>query len=245
MNPGLANVWNELEKLLAKRVTKLFLVMTGFLPFAIKLLAEKLFITDWMALPSDNINYMILDLLVKVLLPLFIFMAAAELFTGEGERGTLLLIRPINRLELFLSKTASIGLFIGMQLLLGWLGVTLSSIVFDSSYGFADAGVSLSAFAISWVPLLALTAVAVLLALLVKSSMMAVSGLIILYLVMLFLPYVFPGLLYMLPSTYLDWYMQWIGDVSFKWAVQTVTYLLSSTALFLATGYYLFTKKEA
>ncbi|NMD69722.1 ABC transporter permease subunit [Bacillus sp. DNRA2] len=240
-----ANIYNELEKLFAKRMTKVFLVAAGLLPFIVKLLVNKMFFTDWMALPSLNINFMILDLLIKVMLPLFSFIAAAELFTGEGERGTLLLIRPINRIELFISKTAAISLLIALQLLMAWLAVSISSIIFDQSYRFSDIGLSLSAFLVSWLPLIVLTALAVLLALLLKSSVVTVSTLIIVYIVMVFVPYVFPSVLYLLPSAYLDWYMQWIGDVSIRWALQTLTYLFSSAALFLASGYYIFQKKEA
>ncbi|WP_147533576.1 ABC transporter permease [Bacillus marasmi] len=245
MNPVGANIKNELEKLLAKRITKVFLAVAGLLPFIVKLLVNKMFITDWMALPSLNINFMILDLLIKVLMPLFIFIAAAELFTGEGERGTLLPIRPINRIELFISKTAAISLLVLVQLLLAWLTVAISSMIFDQSFRFADIGLSLSAFLVSWVPLFVLTALAVLLALPMKSSVVAISTLIIVYIAMIFVPYAFPGILYLLPSAYLDWYMQWIGDVSMKWVIQTITYLISAATLFLATGYHIFQNKEA
>ncbi|AGK52203.1 membrane spanning protein [Bacillus sp. 1NLA3E] len=245
MNPVLANICNEVEKLVAKRITKFLLLVAGILPFILKLVINKLFITDWMALPSENINYTILDLQVKVLLPLFCFLAAAELFTGEGERGTLLPVRPISRIELFISKMAAIVIIIGSQLILGWLGVTISSMVFDSTFQYDSIFSSLAAFLISWVPLLALTAFSVLFALVVNTSVVAVTSLILLYLVMTFIPYVFPGVLYMLPSSYLDWYMQWLGDVSFRWACQTVLYICSSSSLFLATGYYIFNRKEA
>lgn len=245
MHPLSANVYNELEKLLSKRVSKLFLFIVVVLPLLIKLLVDQLILTDWMALPSLNVNYMILDLLVKVVLPLFCFMAVAELFTGEGERGTLLPVRPISRIELFLSKTAAIGIFIAVQLLLSWLSVTISSMIFDNSFRYGDIGLGLVAFLVSWLPLFVLTAFAVLFALLVKSSVVAMSGLILIYVGMLFLPYVFPNLLYLFPSSYLDWYMQWIGDVSIRWAMQTLVYLFSATVLFLASAYYRFNKKEA
>lgn len=240
-----ANLYNELEKLWAKRVTKLFLLLAIVLPIAIKLLVDTMFLTNWMALPSLNVNYMILDLLVKLILPLFCFMAAAELFTGEGERGTLIQVRPINRIELFLSKTAAIGVFNIIQLILSWLSVTISSMVFDNSFRYGDIGLGFVAFLVSWFPLFVLTAFAVFFALLVRSSTIAMSGLILIYVGMLFLPYVFPNLLYLFPASYLDWYMQWIGDISIRWAMQTLIYLFSATVLFLASAYYMFNKKEA
>ena len=60
-----ANSLNELQKLLTKKMTKLFLAGALLIPFLTKLLVNKLFITDWMALPAENINFTLLDLFVN------------------------------------------------------------------------------------------------------------------------------------------------------------------------------------
>jgi ABC-2 type transport system permease protein len=245
MNTLQANSYNELQKLLAKKVTKLFLVGAAALPVLTKLLVNKLFIIDWMALPAENINLTLLDLFVSLLLPLFIFIAATDLFTGEGERGTLFQVRPISRIELFMSKLLSIGVLVLAQLLLVWLFVLISSALFDKTFNIVSIASSLGAFLVSLAPLMVIAALAVLIALAVKSSVLAISGMIVLYLVMVFIPYVAPNILYMLPTAYLDWYMHWMGDVSIRWIAQTVTYLCSSFALFLTAAYYMFNRKEA
>ncbi|MCL6573164.1 MAG: ABC transporter permease [Bacillus sp. (in: Bacteria)] len=244
MNTLLASSCNELQKLMAKKVTRLFLVTSALLPFLIKLLVHKLFITDWMALPAENINFSVLDLFVSIFLPIFCFIAATDLFTGEAERGTLIQVRPISRIELFLSKTLAICLFLGIQLLTVWLSLMISSALFDQFFSTSMMFTSLGAFLLSLVPLIVLTAMAILLALVVNSSVIAISSMIVLYLVMVFLPYVLPNVLYLLPTSYLDWYMQWLGNMSFRWLIQTVTYLCSTFALFFSTGYYIFNKKE-
>jgi ABC-2 type transport system permease protein len=245
MNPILANGCNEIQKLTVKRVTKLFLLLALVLPFVIKLLVHKLIITDWMALPADNINYSILDLFVIILLPLFCFIAATDLFTSEAEKGTLFPIRPISRMELFLSKTSAIGVFNIILLLIVWASVMISSLIFDTTFYLSSIAGSLGAFLVSWFPLMVMIAFAVMLSLMLNRSIVAISSMIFLYMVMFFLPYVFPNLLYMVPSSYLDWYMQWLGDVSFFWIIQTFTFLISSFVLFLTIGYYMFNKKEA
>ena len=245
MNIILANSCNELEKLLAKRVTKLFIVTAALLPFFIKVIVNNLFITDWMALPLENINFSVLDLFISILLPLFIFIAATYLFTGEGEQGTLFQVRPISRIELFLTKNFAICLIVGIQLLTVWLSIMVSSAILGQSFQLSMILTSLGAFLVSWVPLIVLTALAILLAQIVNSSIIAIASMIFLYLVMVFLPYVLPTIMYLLPTSYIDWYMQWHGNVSFLWIVQTVTYLCSSFALFFSTGYYIFNKKEA
>jgi ABC-2 type transport system permease protein len=245
MNTIQANSYNELQKLLAKKVTKLFLFGAATLPVLTKLLVNKLFNIDWMALPAENINLTLLDLFVSFLLPLFIFIAATDLFTGEGERGTLFQVRPISRIELFLSKLLSIGMLVLAQLLLVWLFVLISSALFDKTFDFISITSSIGAYLVSLAPLMVLAALAILIALAVKSSVLAISGMIVLYIVMAFLPYIAPNILYMLPTAYLDWYMHWMGDVSIRWIAQTVTYLCSSFALFLTAAYYMFNRKEA
>lgn len=245
MNPILANSYNELQKLLAKRVTKMFLIVAVILPFLIKLLVDQFFITNWMALPAENINYSILDIFITTLLPLFVFIAATDLFTGEGERGTLFPIRPISRLELFLSKTAAIGILIAAQLFIIWLSVMISSLIFDKTFYLASIFASLGAFLVSWFPLMVIASLAIMLSLLLNRSVIAISSMIFLYLVMMALPYMYANAYYLLPASYLDWYMHWIGDISITWVVQTVTYLCSSFALFLTIGYYMLNRKEA
>jgi ABC-2 type transport system permease protein len=245
MNTIQANSYNELQKLLAKKVSKLFLIGAAALPVLTKLLVNKLFIIDWMALPAENINLTLLDLFVSFLLPLFIFIAATDLFTGEGERGTLFQVRPISRIELFLSKLLSIGVLVLAQLLLVWLFLLISSALFDKTFDLVSIFSSLGAYLVSLAPLMVITALAVLIALAVKSSVLAISGMIVLYLIMAFIPYMAPNILYMFPTAYLDWYMHWMGDVTIRWIAQTVTYLCSSFALFLTAAYYMFNRKEA
>ncbi|MFP7295871.1 ABC transporter permease [Neobacillus niacini] len=240
-----ANCLNEMQKLFAKKSTKLLLTSAVLIPVLTKLIVNNLFLTDWMALPSENINFTLLDLFINLFIPLFIFVSATDLFTGEGERGTLLQVRPVSRMELFLSKVTAISTFSLIILILEGLTVVASSAVFDKSFDLAAISSSLGAFAVSWFPLIVLTAFAVMLALIVNSSVLAITCMIVLYLIMMFIPYALPSSLYLVPSSYLDWYMQWLSDVSLRWILQTVTYLCSSFALFFSAGYYMFNRKEA
>ena len=106
-----ANSFNEIQKLLTKKVTILFLFAAVLIPVLTKLVINNLFLADWMALPTENINFTLLDLFVTILIPLFVFIEATDLFTGEGERGTLFQVRPISKMELLLSKVIAISAF--------------------------------------------------------------------------------------------------------------------------------------
>lgn len=245
MKTMFANGLNELDKLIARRTTVLFLILAAGLPVLIKLLAHKLFLTNWMSLPANSISFSILDLFVKVLLPLYIFIAATVLFTSEKEQGTLFPVRPISRLELFTTKTSAICLMVAIQLFTVWLSLMISSAIFDQTFQFMTIFSAFAAFFVSWVPLIVLTALTILLTQFVNASAIAVSTMIVLYLVMMVLPYAVPNTLYLFPSSYLAWYMQWFGDVSIRWLIQSIIYLCSAFALFFITGYYIFKKKEA
>lgn len=245
MNTITANCCNEMEKLLATRVTKVFITAAVLLPLLIKLFVAKIIVTNWMALPADSINFSILDLFNTIILPLFSFIASTYLFTGERERGTLFHVRPISRLELYLTKTIAICLHLGIQLFLVWLSILVSSAIIDQAFHLSMVLSSLGAIFVSWLPLIVLTALAILLGQIVNSSVIAIASMILLYIVMVFLPFVSPTLMHLFPTSYLDWYMQWLGNVSFPWIVQTVTYLCSSLSLFLISGYYIFNRKEA
>lgn len=245
MNTILSSSLNEGQKVFSKKGTKLFLVMAVIIPLLTKFIVNNLFLTDWMELPGENITFTLLDVFVTILLPLFIFITSTDLFTGENERGTLLPIRPISRMELFLSKVIAISFFSLVQLLLVWISTILSSALFDQTFNAGTIFSSLGAFVISWIPLMVITAFSVFLALLFHSSVLAISGMIVIYLLMVVVPYFLPNLLYLFPSSYLDWYMQWLGNVSIRWIIQTLTYLCSAFALFFTIGYYMFSRKEA
>ena len=245
MNTIKANSINELQKLLVKKSTKLFLTGAVLIPLFTNLLVSQIFITDWMDLPEENIHFVLLDLFVHILLPLFIFITATDLFTGDSERGTLFPVRPISRMELFLSKTMAIGILILIQLLIVWLSVMTSSALINKGFHLAIIPYSFGAFVVSLIPLMVITAFAVLMALVVHSSTLAISSMIVLYVIMEFIPYVLPDLLYLLPVSYLDWYTQLFGNISTRWILQTITYLGSAFVLFFTTGYYMFSRKEA
>lgn len=245
MNTIQANSLNEFQKLLTKKITKFLLFAAVLIPILTKLLINNLFLSDWMAIQTENINFTLLDIFVNILIPLFIFVAATDLFTAEAERGTLFQVRPISKMELFLSKVIAISLFSLLFLLLEWLTVMISSAVFDKAFDLITISSSLAAFILSWFPIIVLTVFAVILALFVVSSVFAITSMIILYAIMILIPYVLPNSLYLFPTTYLDWYMQWLSDVSIRWIIQTVTYLCSSFALFFLVGYYMFNRKEA
>ena len=114
MNNIKANIINEVQKLFLKRKITALLVITAVIcflaAFFISSTQEKLV---FIAIDSISFPLMTLTIFTNIFLPLFIFMSVAELFSGElGDRSLkLVLLRPISRLKVFISKNIAIAIY--------------------------------------------------------------------------------------------------------------------------------------
>ena len=102
-----ANIINEIQKLFLKKKTTVLLIITAVMcfisAFFISSIQAKL---SFIALGSVSFPLMTLSIFTNIFLPLFIFMAVAEVFSGEvGNKSLkLVLIRPISRLKFLFLK---------------------------------------------------------------------------------------------------------------------------------------------
>jgi ABC-2 type transport system permease protein len=238
------NTINELEKLLFKRGMKIHLLLIALLPFLILLATEKVITNDMLVLPAVNLSYAMLKGFVLVVIPLFSFVAVADLFAGELEKGTLFFVRPIKRSEIYFSKIIAIAILIALQLVLFVTITALSLLLFGNEFQVSDLARLFFSTIISWVPLLAITILAACIAQFLKSSAATVGIGIFIYLAMFVLPFLLPGSLYLFPTAYLDWYQLWNENVSVQWMIQSSLYLISFITLFFTIGYYMFKRKE-
>jgi ABC-2 type transport system permease protein len=238
------NTINELEKMLYKRGMKIHFIFIALLPFLILLATEKVITNDMLVLPAFNLSYAMLKGFVMVVIPLFTFVAVADLFTGELEKGTLFFVRPIKRSEFYFSKITAIAILIALQLVLFFSITAISMLLFGNEFQVSDLARLLFSSLISWLPLLAITVLAAFIAQFVKSSAATVGIGIFIYLAMFVLPFLLPGSLYLFPTAYLDWFQLWNENVSYSWMIQSSLYLISFITLFFSIGYYMFKRKE-
>jgi ABC-2 type transport system permease protein len=238
------NTINEMEKLLHKKGLKLYLTLITLFPFLIMLVTEKVITNDMLVLPAVNLSYALLKGFAVIVIPLFIIVTTSELFSGERERNTLFMIRPIERYEIFLSKILAQALLIGLQLMLFYSITSISLLVFGKDFTIIDLGTLLFSTLVTWIPLLAIIVFTAVISQFFKSSGASVGIGILLYALMFILPYVVPGSLYAFPTAYLDWYQLWNENVSFRWMLQSILYLFSFCTLFFTVGYYMFKSKE-
>jgi ABC-2 type transport system permease protein len=99
-----AGILNEIEKLFLKKKNILYIVVSALIPIIGAALARALGnrIGIYVITPS-YFPILILSLLVNIIIPLFIFSTAADLFAGERSERTLkiVLIRPVTRFKIY------------------------------------------------------------------------------------------------------------------------------------------------
>jgi ABC-2 type transport system permease protein len=238
------NTINEIEKLLNKKGLKLYVALIVLFPFLIMLVTEKIVTNDMLVLPAVNLSYAMLKGFALVVIPLFIIVTTSEMFSGERDKNTLLMVRPIERYEIYLSKILASANLIGLQLLLFYLTTALSLLMFGKDFTVSDLSTLLFSTVVTWFPLLAITVFTAVITQFFKSSGASVAISILLYVIMFILPYMVPGSFYAFPTSYLDWYQLWNENVSIRWMLQSVLYLISFSTLFFTVGYYMFKSKE-
>jgi len=247
MNILKANIINEVQKLFLKRKITALLVITAIIcflsAFFISSIEEKLV---FIAIDSISFPLMTLTIFTNIFLPLFIFMSVAELFSGElGDRSLkLVLIRPISRLKVFISKNIAIAIYIIINLLVLFIVSTLSSLLLDGQSSFTIPHIMFAYF-IDIIPAVVLALFASFVAQFFKSSSGAIITCILCFIGIKVLSLFITGLNNMVFTSYLNWYSIWsIGQFNFLRTINVLFMVLSYGAIFFTAGYYFFDKKE-
>jgi ABC-2 type transport system permease protein len=226
-----ANVWNETEKLWTRRRTKGFLLLTVLLPVISAILLAVLQNNTGVAGGlGSNLPMLMLSLFTFALLPLLLFMTAADSFTGEVAARTLklVLVRPITRAKVFASKVLAIAIYIVVHLGVLWIASVLSGSFIpggDIIGGLTD---SIIAYSASFLPMIAIGLITVLIAQCFNNSTGAMALIIFIYAVAKLIPFIFPQVSVWSVFSFTDWYVLWVGNGA------SISKLLNSFALLLA-----------
>jgi ABC-2 type transport system permease protein len=241
-----ANIINELQKLFAKKKTWILLVITGIICFL-----SAFFITSiqlklvFISMSSVSFPLMVLSVFTNVFLPLFIFMAASELFSGEIADKTLKLVltMPISRLKVYISKIVAIGIYIFINLLVLFLVSSVSSLFLK--LGTISIFPVFISYLIDIVPALILSIFAVFIVQFFKSSNSALVSCILIFVGIRVVTIFNSGLNNNMFTSYLDWNSLWFrGGVNLLRTGNIFLLLLSYGIIFFTLGYYLFDKRE-
>ncbi|HEY8888967.1 MAG TPA: ABC transporter permease [Clostridium sp.] len=242
-----ANIINEVQKLFLKKKITVFLIITAIIcflsAFFISSIQAKLV---FVAIDSVSFPLMILWIFTNIFLPLFIFMTVAELFSGEvGDKSLkLVLIRPISRLKIFISKNIAIAIYIIINLIVVFIVSMLSSIFLNGTSSFNILNIMFAYF-IDIIPAVVLALFASFIAQFFKSSSGAIITCILAFIAIKGLALFVSGLNNIVFTSYLNWYSLWnIGQSSFLVTINTLFMVLAYGVIFFTLGYYFFDKKE-
>lgn len=243
-----ANIWNETLKIAYKKKTWFFMAVTLVIPIGAGLLLGNFQSNIGIgAVSSSDYPIVILGLFTAFFLPLFVFMGAADQFSGEmGDRTMkILLTRPISRYKLFASKQISLGIYIAAYLMLALIGSAIAAFLLGG--GLSDFAVVdwLVSYGAAFVPLATLSVAAVFLAQFFKSGSGALTISILLYIAARASAFFFPQASAYSPTAYLNWHTLLLGDsAGGDQAWRVFIFLLACSILFFTAGFYLFDKKE-
>ena len=247
MNNLKANTINEVQKLFLKKKIIVLLIITAIIcflsAFFISSIQQKLV---FVAIDSVSFPLMTLSIFTNIFLPLFIFMTVSELFSGEvGDKSLkLVLIRPISRLKIFISKNTAIAIYIIINLTVVFIISMLSSTLLNGKSSVNIPHI-MFAYLIDVIPAVVLALFASFIAQFFKNSSVAIITCILSFIGIKVLSLFVSGLNNTVFTTYLNWYSIWtIGQFSFLRAINTLFMVLSYGVIFFTAGYYFFDKKE-
>lgn len=248
MHSFYANVRNETEKLWTRRRTKGFLLLTLLLPvISAILLAAMQNNTGVIGGLGSSLPMLMLSLFTFALLPLFLFMTAADSFTGEVAARTLklVLVRPITRAKVFASKVLAVAVCIAVYLGALWIASVLSGWFIpggDVTGGLPD---SIKAYTASFLPMAAIGLVAVLIAQIFNNSTGAMGLIIFIYAAAKLIPFIFPQASVWSVFSYTDWYVLWVGNgVSLSKLLYSFVLLLAYCIMAYTAGLIIFDRKQ-
>lgn len=241
------NLKNEWMKLIRKRSAIVLLAISAALPLiagpVVNVLQNRFSFT---AFDGESFPLVLLSLAVSFYLPLLLALAISDMFAGEQEQKTLsfLLVRPISRQKIFISKLTGTGLYLLALLLILCVSSLLTGAIWLENFTMQGMALAVASFLLSWIPLMALSLLFMFLVQWSGSGSRALTFSILLYLVMMVVNFLFPGLARWLPTYDSDWYQRWLNSGMNTLLMGRTLFLLSWSALFFTLGYYKFSRKE-
>ncbi|MGG6312719.1 ABC transporter permease [Paenibacillus macerans] len=215
MGSLLASWHNETEKLWLRKRTKAMLGLAVLVPIVITLAVTILDrAVGFTAVLGGQVSVLTLNLLTGLLLPLFLFMSAVDLFTGETAARTmkLTLVRPVTRAKLYAAKALALVSSAALMLAAAWIASSVCGFLVPSADPLQDWADGSIAFAVSVMPMLAVGLIGAWIALYFTNSAAALGCMMLVYVAAKLLPVLYPPLALWSPFSYTDWHTLWSGD---------------------------------
>lgn len=246
MRLTLVSVGIELKKILMrKKYIILLLLQFSLCLVGTLFISANVFSRFGINLDVPSVPYILLNALASIVLPLIIFMLASDVFSNEIENGTMrsVLLRPISRLKIYLSKITAIGCYIFINLMLTFLIVIIVKLI--SGNTMADIFSLLVAYILSMAPMTVFITMASFVSLCLNNSSMAMFCNVILYIVMQGITLMSASLGAIFFTSHLGWYKMFLGiSINYANVLNTFFLFLSCSILLAIGGYILLERKE-
>lgn len=253
MSVFIADLQNQMQKLSARKKYIVFLIIEVLIcvvwcliSVALgKVAARGLDMEGAGGLLTGDMPMTMLNFFIQVYVPLIIFMAACDLFTGEAADGTLRagFMRPVSRFKQYASRVVAIWILAVVYLVILFVLTTLMKGLL--SHSMAGLGGAFASYFLDIIPLLVLVLFAVLMNQFSGSTSLSVILCIIVYIGLLAFGVLVPRASGLLFTGYLQWHNLWVGTaLPFGPALTKLGILAGYGTVFACIGYYLFERKE-
>jgi len=249
MNKLYVSTVNEFTVTLLKKKTIFLLFVSALLPVLAAAAASLIYRqTGVLIFGSADFPIWVLGVFTRILLPLYIFMWAADSLAGVVEDLSIkmALLRPITRFKVYLSKNLAIITLVLLNLIIVFISSLGAALFVPTATGLlAGLGRGVAAYILSIFPLIGLIVIAAFLSQLVRSGSAALLVGILFYLAGLALSLISPLLGSLLPNAYTSWHLLWLAPM-INWRAIGIAFvvLLANYLVFFPGGYYLFERKD-
>jgi ABC-2 type transport system permease protein len=249
MESMLVGARNELLLMIYRKITVIFMLVSAILPILIALSFQAIQPVVGLVAVSQSFPIQMLEWYTLLWIPLFLFLAIADLFPQEVSSRTLklTLLRPITRFRAFTAKMLALGFSIAVILVL----LAIVSLVCNAFFGTTGMGTIdwfgyAKAYFAGFLSMWALASLFVLAAQFFQSSSGFLVFSIVLYAAAKTTPFFVKGFSAFSLTSYTDWYTVWLShSVSTGKLVNSSLFVISAMVLFFSLGYLLFDRKEA
>lgn len=246
MNVFLSATKNELHKLLLKKKYFVLTIIGAFVCFLRlggDILVAKL--SEGQITLKSNLVVSMLGFTVDILVPLIVFMAVTDLFTGEMQEDSFKasLLRPVSRFKVLLSKTVAAFVLGCIVTFLMFLVSAIMQMI--SGRGFSNIPHSLAIYLVDMIPILSIAVLAVFINIISKSPTLSMLLCIAVYVLFKYINYYVSPIGQMIFTAYSQWHKIWLGTSLPFGALMAKTGILFGSILILYTlSYIMFDRKD-
>jgi ABC-2 type transport system permease protein len=189
----------------------------------------------------------VLPFFLQILIPFLMFMGVTDLINVEGADNTMkaMICRPVERWKLYTAKILAVMMYVAVYLACVFVVSVVLNQLFGKALSITEFFIALVSYALTLAPLAVLASFAALVTLWGRSSTLTMFLLLLAYMLLKALPVFFPVLNEMLFTSYLGWYILWIGALpDATKLIHMLLIVLGYGTVFFMSGSLLFDRKE-